>query len=586
MIRPELRNLLVLAALVFAVSCSDEKSPLPGATSRPALVDTAELPSSIEIEDPDRPITRLDFVEDSSEEVADGLLDFSDLLRRRDFVQAGEWLAPEFAGHALSGLEVDTSVSETGGMQVVRYRAESAEIVGRAGFLDSLNARIGAWERVESMIFKVKGAEFQVGVKPRWGKIRIWFHAIGVDQGGVPKSFDGWANARAERRGKAWLLTHFQLESMGAQERASSFFTDISASAGVAHTGERFGQTGNSSYAFNGAASADVDGDGRFDIFVPSDARNFLYIAQADGTYSEEAKQRGVAQPDAGTGAVFFDFDNDRDVDLVVGQIGWKDKAGKAQGRSLQLYRNDGEGQFEEVSAEFGLDLPLAAYSLTVLDYDLDGWLDLFVCGYGQLELEHNNDWIEATNGAPNALLRNLEGKGFKDVASEAGLRGSSWTYAAAAADVDEDGDPDIYVANDYGTNRLWLNDGAGHFENVAVAWGVEDQGNGMGVSFGDLTGDGLLDLYVSNMSSTAGNRILNRLADDLDPKVFAMLKKAAAGNTIFARTNVGFDALSDSGGTGAAWAWSSGLADFDLDGSLDIFCANGFVTGDLAHDT
>ncbi len=87
-------------------------------------------------------------------------------------------------------------------------------------------------------------------------------------------------------------------------------------------------------------------------------------------------------------------------------------------------------------------------------------------------------------------------------------------------------------------------------------------------------------------MSSTAGNRILNRLAGDLDPDVHAMLKKAAAGNTIFARTADGFQTLANSGGTGAAWAWASGLADFDLDGTLDVFCTNGFVTGDLAHDT
>ena len=586
MMRTEIRGVGLLAVLVLALGCSEQPDVQPGATSRPALADAPDLPSEIVVPDPDRRITRLEIVEDNSEEVADELLDFSEALRKRDFRDAGEWLAPEFAGHALHGLEVESSVAEKAGMRLVKYHASSAGIVGRAGFIDALERRIGGWERVESMIFKVKGAEFQVGDKPQWGKIRIWFHAIGVDRGGVPRSFDGWANARAERRGQRWLLTHFQLESMGAKERERAFFTDVSASAGVAHTGDRFGQPGNSSYAFNGAASADVNGDGRWDIFVPSDGRNFLYIADSAGGYSEEAEARGLVQPDAGTGAVFFDFDNDLDVDLVVGQVGARDAKGTLEGRTLQLYRNDGKGVFEEVSAEFGLETPFVAYSLTVFDYDLDGWLDLFVCGYGRLELEHNNDWIEATNGSPNALLRNMEGKGFRDVAQEAGVRGTSWSYAAAAADIDEDGDPDLYVANDYGTNRLYLNDGNGKFKDVAVAWGVEDQGNGMGVSFGDLTGDGRLDLYVSNMSSTAGNRILNRLAGDLDPDIHAMLKKAAAGNTIFARTTDGFRTLVNSGGTGAAWAWASGLADFDLDGTLDVFCTNGFVTGDLAHDT
>ena len=181
----------------------------------------------------------------------------------------------------------------------------------------------------------------------------------------------------------------------------------------------------------------------------------------------------------------------------------------------IQLYRNDGHGKFTRQVGVAGLDKPYVGYSATVFDYDGDGFLDVFICGYGRVEVEHNDSWIEATNGSPNALLRNLGGNGFKDMAPDLGMTGTKWSYAAAAADMNGDGHLDLYVANDYGSNELWVNQGDGTFTQGAEAAGILDQGNGMGAAFGDLTNDGKLDLYVSNMSSTAGNRILDRYQDE-----------------------------------------------------------------------
>ena len=321
----------------------------------------------------------------------------------------------------------------------------------------------------------------------------------------------------------------------------------------------------------------------------------FRDVAQPDGTWSEEADARGLAQPDSGTGAVFFDVDRDGDQDLLVGHVGWREGAsGELAGEPLVLYANDGAGSFERVAVP-GLDRPLVAYTLTVFDADGDGWLDVHVCGYGRVEVEHNDSWVEATNGSPNALLRNFgaddEGAflGFSDVSATAGITDDRWSYAAAAADVDEDGDMDLYIANDYGSNRLWINDGGGTFTDGADTFGLTDTGNGMGVSFGDLSGDGRLDVYVSNMSSTAGNRILRRLGDDIDAETHALLTKLAAGNSIFVRgeEDARFERLpADRGGIGASWAWSPALVDLDRDGDLDVFCTNGFVTGKLAFDT
>jgi hypothetical protein len=547
------------------------------------------LPDEIVVRDPEPRIRDVEVVEDLSEEVADWLLEFSDKLRRRDFTAVRTWLAPTFAGHALGDLEPKESLKRHLDMTRTQYDAAEPKIVGADGFVASLSDLVAPWSRMELVIWKVKEAEFQAGTGSRWGNIKLFIHMTGLDENSNWTSLDGWAHLEVEKKKGRWFVTLFHLDSFGGRAREGRIFTDVSTSTGVAHTGPRFGKPGNKSYAWNGAAAGDIDGndrDRRWDIFVPSDGRNYLYVAQPDGTFTEEAEQRGVDQPAAGTGALFVDVDNDNDQDLVVGHVGWMEGE-TSRGNRIHLYINDGSGSFEEVGEAWGLDLRMDAYSLTAFDYDLDGWIDIFACGYGRVENEHNNSWTEATNGSPNALLRNLEGQGFENVAAAAGVEGTSWSYASAVADFNRDGDLDLYVANDYGTNRLYENNGDGTFTDVAEKWGVDDPGNGMGVAWGDLDGDGVIDLYVSNMSSTAGNRILGRLEDEIDPEMHAMLKKLAAGNSVFLRRGASFGQLDkEAGGMGANWAWSTVLADFDLDGFLDAFCTNGFVTGDLPHDT
>ena len=173
------------------------------------------------------------------------------------------------------------------------------------------------------------------------------------------------------------------------------------------------------------------------------------------------------------------------------------------------------------------------------------------------------------------------------NVAKAAGVAGSSWAYAAAAADFDQDGDQDLYVANDYGDNNLYRNRGDGTFEDVAKKLGVLDTGNGMGAAWADLDNDGDLDLYVSNMASSAGNRILRRLATKDGTDIESKLFKLAAGNTIFLQEDGRFRQLPAlAGGVGASWAWAPALLDIDLDGILDIYVANGFISGDSLKDT
>ena len=577
--------LIPLLSMLPIVACGGGEPEVPSdpkTTSQTEGDPAPSLPGRIEIEEPSQRVTRLEIVEDETEEVADRLLAFSDKVRRRDFAAARESLSDSFAGHDLGSLPEGTRATEQ--LDIVRVTRDPSEpqIVGPNAFLEGVAALIGPWSRVDSVLWKVKAAEFQRG-RPHWGKVKLFIHMTGRGERGGGEAINGWGYARVELVGDTWLVSRFQLTSLESVSRPGPIFSSIAPAAGLGHVGNRFGKPGNQSFAFNGAACGDVDGDGDFDLFLPSDGRNFLYLLGPTG-FSEAAEERGVAQPDGGTGPVLFDFDRDGDQDLVVGHV----NDGFTSGERIELYENDGKGFFTRVEGGLGLGArEYDAYSLTVLDHDGDGWLDVFACGYGQTAKEHNNSWIQATNGSPNALFRNDAGKGFVDVAPDLGIAGNSWSYAAAAADYDDDGDTDLYIANDYGKNQLWRNDG-GTFTDVAVELGVQDQGNGMGATFGDLSGDGVLDLYVSNMSSTAGNRILDRYVGEIDEEVYAILKKSAAGNTIFVQEQAGgFRKLpKDAGGVGGNWAWAAALTDFDLDGRVDVFCTNGFVTGDQAFDT
>jgi hypothetical protein len=577
--------LVLLGAGCSPAERPPEKAQAPAALSSApsAASTTAAAPAKVEVPVPDAPVVHMDAVEDSSEAVANTLVELADKLRRRDFGAAMAWFAPEFAGHALAPLPL--AKEELLALAAEKESADVAQarVVDGPGFLESLRARIGAWARVEAVTPKVKAAEFQAGL-PAWGKVRQQWTFIGSDELGGPRSLVIWAQTRVESRAGRWVLTALALESLDEFRRSAPIFRDVATAAGVAHAGIRFGKPGTESFAWNGAALGDADGDGLEDLFVPSRPRNFLYRARAEGGFVDEAEARGVARPGGGTGAVFFDFDNDRDQDLALAEVGWV-TGSEVGGNALRLWVNDGAGRFTERGAELGLGEPCHGFSLAVLDADRDGFLDLYVCNYGRVEAEPNNSWVQATNGTPDRLYRNLEGRGFREEAVERGLADTSWSYAAAAADFDADGDTDLYVANDYGTNSLWVNDGTGRFTDRASAAGVTDLGNGMGAAWGDLDNDGRLDLYVANMSSTAGRRILERMLQK--ESLWKDLSKMAAGNSIFLNRGESFELLpSKQGGIGASWAWAPALFDLDLDGRLDVYCCSGFVTGDTAADT
>lgn len=588
-----IRNFVILALAVggfFVARAMTGPSTTDETTEEGSQTAQVGLPEAVEVPSPDRPVVDLDEVENLSEAVANEFLSLSDALRRREFEKALTWFSNSFAGDAVTDLAVSSTDALPLGAQRINSDVAQAPVVGREEFIAGFEAILGPWQRVEHVLWKVKAAEFQAAAN-MWGRIHFKVTALGTGPDGGPRHLQMWANAKVIKVGGRWSLERVKLENQTFLERSAPLFRDVTTAAGVEHSGIRFGKPGNTDFAWNGIASGDADGDGLFDVFVPSRPKSMLYLAREGGTpFVEEAESRGLGGQDGGTGAVFFDADGDGDQDLAVGGVGWRESTGRVGGNPLHLYMNDGAGNFTEEGAERGFDALCDGYSLVVFDAENDGLLDVYVANYGRVAVKPNDSWVDAKNGSQDGLFTNTGAGKFKEVALERGLAESRWSYAAAAADYDEDGDMDIYVANDYGTNAFWNNNGDGHFTDVAAKLGVEDLGNGMGCAFGDLNSDGLLDLYVVNMTSTAGRRILSRLATK--DESWNALSKMASGNSIFlaerdADGEIGFERMDPKlGGIGASWAWSTALVDIDMDGLLDIYCCNGYVTGDTAADT
>ncbi|MDA0813445.1 MAG: VCBS repeat-containing protein [Verrucomicrobia bacterium] len=334
-----------------------------------------------------------------------------------------------------------------------------------------------------------------------------------------------------------------------------------------------------------GVALGDVDGDGLEDLYVCQHGGlpNKMFLRNADGTLRDISAASGTDWMELTRAAVFVDLDNDGDQDLAMTQ-GWY----------WVLMENNGSGTFSKRAETRG---NAWYYSIAAADYDNDGKLDLYICGRNpsaeqrQLEgfLGTPIPFHDANNGGPNILLKNDGNWNFSDVTVKSGMdvNNRRYSYAAVWEDYDNDGDQDLYVANDFGRNCLYRND-KGRFSEIAAKAGVEDISAGMGVTWADFDHDGDMDLHVSNMFSSAGNRIAyqrNFRASAGDSR--SAYRRHARGNSLFA--NNGKDSFSDvsdqAGITLGRWAWGARFADFNNDGWEDLYVANGFITTEDTGD-
>ena len=348
------------------------------------------------------------------------------------------------------------------------------------------------------------------------------------------------------------------------------------------------GASGIDIYGHNGVSVGDIDGDGFDDLYVcqPAGLPNRLYRNRGDGTFEDITETSGVGLLENTACAIFADFAHAGRQDLIVVRAG-----------GPLLFLNEGGGKFRLKPDAFQFaNLPQGTFTgAAAADYDHDGWLDIYFCLYtyyqGTDQYKYPTPYYAAENGPPNFLMRNNRDGTFRDVTAQSGLNQNNTRYSFCCGwgDYNRDGWPDLYVVNDFGRKNLYRNNGDGTFTDVAPQAGVEDVGAGMSVCWLDYDNDGGEDLYVADMWTAAGERTSMQeiFQRDAPEQVRAMYRKHAMGNSLFRnRGDGGFqDSTTLSRAGMGRWSWSSDVWDFDHDGFPDLYIVNGMLSGALRED-
>jgi Flp pilus assembly protein TadD/peroxiredoxin len=513
----------------------------------------------------------------------------------------GEWLlAPDFKGSRLVGAG-EKIVTASGPLEVRRAEAAPAEAtLDPRSFAAELRRLLADLRQVSTAEFLITSIEVDRGAGHARTDVR--YDIVGAGENAWRVQHVGRWLMRWRRGASGWRVVQWTAASHLASRARAPVFTEITGAAlGRNDAFRRQLDTDldtwmatldsvltRDSNGHHGISVGDADGDGLEDLYVsqPAGLPNRLFRARGDSTFEDVTERAGLGVLDDTAQSLFVDVENDGDQDLVL-----------ATGTRPLLFLNDGTGRFAPVGDAFQFRRALqgSLTSMAMADYDRDGFLDLYLCVYsyfygaGEDKAGTPMPYHDARNGPPGVLFRN-DGRGrFVEATEEAGLEPGNdrYHFAAAWADYDADGWPDLLVANDFGTKNLYRNrgrqDGKVTFEDMAETAGLLDHGAGMSAAFLDYDNDGRLDIYTGNMWSDAGQRVTSSPAfmPDAPAEVRALYRRHVRGNSLF--RNLGDGRFADQTLPARAemgrWAWSSDALDFDSDGWEDLYVANGMLT-------
>src|SRR6202166_3873106 len=341
-------------------------------------------------------------------------------------------------------------------------------------------------------------------------------------------------------------------------------------------------------YGHHGISVADIDGDGFDDLYIcqPAGLPNRLFRNRGNGTFEDVTELSGLGVLENTACALFADFDNSGRQDVIV-----------VRANGPLLFRNLGGGKFRAKPDPFHFENPPPGpfTGAPIAVYDRDGWLDIYFCLYafyqGADQYRYPMPYYDAENGPPNFMMRNNRDGTFGDVTRQSGLdqHNNRFSFCCAWGDYNGNQWPDLYVVNDFGRKNLYRANGEGKFADVAADAGIEDVGAGMSGCWLDFDNDGRQDLYVADMWTAAGIRVSQQdnFQKGSSEQVCDLYRKHAMGNSLFQNSGTGrfVDASARSGTTMGRWAWSSDAWDFNHDGFLDLYIANGMISGEPRED-
>jgi Flp pilus assembly protein TadD/peroxiredoxin len=484
---------------------------------------------------------------------------------------------------------------------VTSRRQFAAQFVhGRERFIQEIRAWLGPVSGVETAEFEIVGIEGieEAASAPVAFRINIRYDIVATRNDAQREERVGsWRTDWSRDPSLGWKARRWEASEETVSVVRGPAFIDITSQAlkgTESYAGQMLrgtdywrtvldGACGIDVYGNNGVAAGDFDNDGFDDFYVcqPAGIPNRLYRNRGDGSFEDVTEKSGVGVLDSTACALFADFENKGVQDLLV-----------VCGSGPLLFMNQGNGTFSLKRDAFKFARsPQGTFThAAVADYDRDGRLDIYFCLYsyylGLEQYHYPVPYFDARNGPPNFLLHNEGNATFVDKTDAAGLNAENdrYSFAAAWGDYAGSGLPDLYVANDFGRSNLYRNNGDGTFTAVSGEARIDDLGAGMSACWSDFDNDGRQDIYVANMWSAAGQRVsAQKLFQEKAPEnIRALYRRHARGNSLYRNAGDGkFQNISQQAGVEMGrWSWCSDLWDFDHDGYPDLYVANGYISG------
>ena len=485
---------------------------------------------------------------------------------------------------------------------VVRRKFSPEPLLDRERFLHQMQAYLAPFMRVETAEFQIFGIE-QTAHSPLNVRVNIRYDFVGqLRDAQSEERIGSWSTEWQYADSSGWRVHRWTATEESLSRARQPIFLDVTEQAlgqtdsyknQMLHGMDYWrtlldGAVGIDVYGNRGLAAGDFDNDGRDDLYIcqPPGLPNRLYRNRGDGTFEDVTEAAGVGVLDGTACALFADFQNRGLQDLLV-----------VCGSGPLLFLNQGNGKFSVKPDAFKFAQPPQGTftHAAIADYDRDGRLDVYFCLYsyylGLDQYHYPVPYFDARNGPANFLFHN-EGNGiFQDRTEAAGLNveNDRYTFACTWGDCNGDGWPDLYVVNDFGRNNLYRNKGDGTFAAVSTEAKVDEAGAGMSACWLDFDNDEKPDIYAAGMWVAAGMRVFGQPHfHDQDPdKIRALYRRHMIGNSLYRNLGNGqFQNVAMSAGVQIGrWSWSTDAWDFDHDGYADLYIANGYISGHNAPD-
>ena len=482
------------------------------------------------------------------------------------------------------------------GIDVVRRQFAASAVSGRERFLLELQGWLGNVSRVETAEFEIYGIE-QIAAAPLTVRLEIRYDIVaGGNDERREERVGSWRTEWSRDPSQVWTASRWEAgeETLGIT-RGQAFLDVTPQALGGAESYSRqmlrgvdYWRTvmdsaiGIDVYSNNGVAAGDFDNDGFDDFYVcqPAGLPNRLYRNRGDGTFEDVTEKSGVGVLDSTACALFADFQNRGLQDLLV-----------VCGTGPLLFLNQGNGAFsiKRDALRFARPPQGTFTHAAVADYDRDGRLDIYFCTYmyylGLDQYHYPIPYYDARNGPPNCLFHNEGNATFVETTEAAGLNADNdrYSFACAWGDSNSNGLPDLFVANDFGSSQLYRNNGNGTFTVASREAHIEDVGAGMSCCWSDFDNDGLQDIYVPSMWEAAGQRVSEQkqFHQNAPENIRELYQRHARGNALY--RNQGDGTFKNVGRQARVemgrWSWSSDFWDFDHDGYPDLYVANGYIS-------